>query len=452
MFLRPAKTTFEVPRLRSELGRATMMMVRIYLARSSAMELLLISRLDLIFEQLARNRVFLGDEGLSKLRSSFVIIVGCGGVGSHAAAALARSGVGKIRLIDFDQVTLSSLNRHAVATLADVGTPKVHTIRKRLEAIAPWVHFECRNSLFEAAEAETLLGPLPDGQKPDYVIDAIDNIDSKVDLLYYCAQNGVRVVSSMGAGAKSDPARICVGDISATTDDPLSKSTRVRLRKRGVASGIPAVFSSERSDPRKAKLLPLDEEEFQKGNIDELSVLKNFRVRIMPVLGTMPAIFGLCVANWVMLEITEYPHDTLPPNLRDKAYDTLYGNLVANEERLVRLAGHDATGLKVPLTVKDIGFIMEEIYHGRSAVSGLSTKLTLIRWRKPKPDFFDDSIKGQKRTTLAATELVLLTREEAKKHEEEVLKGGKQPEDVWSTEIVDFVETRLKESAALDRW
>jgi len=136
--------------------------------------------LDLILEQLARNRVFLTDKGLEKLRSAFIIVVGCGGVGSHAVAALCRSGVSKVRLIDFDQVTLSSLNRHAVATLSDVGTPKVHTIRKRLEQITPWVHFDCRNELFSASSAESQLSPL-NGQAPDYVVDAIDNIDSKMN-------------------------------------------------------------------------------------------------------------------------------------------------------------------------------------------------------------------------------------------------------------------------------
>src|ERR1700748_2887500 len=97
---------------------------------------------ELILEQLARNRTFLSDEGLERLRSAFVIVVGCGGVGSHAAAALARSGCSKIRLIDFDQVTLSSLNRHAVATLADVGTPKVNCLKKRLEQVTPWTYFD----------------------------------------------------------------------------------------------------------------------------------------------------------------------------------------------------------------------------------------------------------------------------------------------------------------------
>ncbi|KAK1066877.1 hypothetical protein LTR33_011481, partial [Friedmanniomyces endolithicus] len=144
---------------------------------------------DLVLEQLARNRVFLTDDGLAELRKAFVIVVGCGGVGSHATAALARSGCGRLRLIDFDQVTLSSLNRHAVATLADVGTPKVLCLQKRLEQVVPWTQFECLNQLFGEKSAASQLGPWADGQKPDYVIDAIDNIDSKVALLLYCHRN-----------------------------------------------------------------------------------------------------------------------------------------------------------------------------------------------------------------------------------------------------------------------
>lgn len=159
---------------------------------------------DLVLEQLARNRVFLGDDGLSKVRGSFVVVVGCGGVGSWAATMLVRSGVGRLRLVDFDQVTLSSLNRHAVATLADVGTPKVLALRRHLEQVAPWAQIEARNELWTLADAERLLG----GQ-PTYVVDAIDNIDTKVDLLHFCKTRGIAVVSSMGAGCKSDPTRVC---------------------------------------------------------------------------------------------------------------------------------------------------------------------------------------------------------------------------------------------------
>lgn len=259
---------------------------------------------ELILEQLARNRVFLKDEGLEKLRKSFVIVVGCGGVGSHCTAALTRSGVSKIRLIDFDQVTLSSLNRHAVATLADVGMPKVQCLYRRLIAITPWVKFDQRSQKFEGDVASDLLAPWEDGQKPDYVVDAIDNIDTKVALLKYCHDHKIPVISSMGAGAKSDPTRVTVADISTSTDDGLSRATRRKLKLKGVLGGIPVVYSTERPGEGKAELLPLAEEEFSKGQVSDLGVLPSFRVRILPVLGTMPAVFGYTVANHIILDIS----------------------------------------------------------------------------------------------------------------------------------------------------
>ncbi|KAF2112625.1 hypothetical protein BDV96DRAFT_153791 [Lophiotrema nucula] len=406
---------------------------------------------DLILEQLARNRVFLTDDGLEKLRTAFVIVVGCGGVGSHATASLARSGVTKLRLIDFDQVTLSSLNRHAVATLADVGTPKVHTIRRRLEQITPWARFDCRNELFSEDSADIQLAPM-NGQAPDFVIDAIDNIDSKVALLNYCAKNKLRVISSMGAGCKSDPTKIFIGDISASTDDPLSKSTRRRLRALGVKDGIPVVFSTEKPGPGKAELLPLPEEEFAKGSVGELGVLPDFRVRILPVLGTMPAIFGLAVANHVILEITGYPHDYLPAKSRDKMYDGILGALQGSEERLAKSRGYEFQGLRIPLTQDDVGYLVEEVYHGRSVVSGLSTRLCLIRWNKPVEDFVDNRTPGQRNSLLQMKELVLMTKEEATKHEKEVLKGDSVPEDLYDRKVVDVVRLKMKEEEKYERF
>jgi tRNA A37 threonylcarbamoyladenosine dehydratase len=413
---------------------------------------LLTYTLELILEQLARNRVFLTDEGLSKLRNAFVVVVGCGGVGSHATAALARSGCASIRLIDFDQVTLSSLNRHAVATLADVGTSKVHCLRKRLEQITPWTHFECRNELFSEQNAAAQLSDL-NGQQPDFVIDAIDNIDSKVALLNYCSKNKLKVISSMGAGCKSDPTKIFIGDISASTDDPLSKSTRRKLRLLGVNDGIPVVFSTERPGPGKAELQPLSEEEFAKGNVGELGVLADFRVRILPVLGTMPAIFGLAVANHVILSITGYPHEYLPSKSRDKMYDGILGALQGAEERLGRaLFIEDAQGLKIPITQSDVGYLVEEVYNGRSIISGLSTRLVLSRWKKPATNFVDESIPGQKSSTLKMNELVLMTKEEATRHEKQVLKGDKRLDDLYDQETIERVSQRMKEEARYERF
>ncbi|PIA94502.1 tRNA threonylcarbamoyladenosine dehydratase [Cercospora beticola] len=401
---------------------------------------------NLILEQLARNRVFLTDDGLKKLRNAFVIVVGCGGVGSHAAAALARSGCGKLRLIDFDQVTLSSLNRHAVATLADVGTPKVKCLQRRLEQIVPWTNFDCRNELFSEAVAEKQLSPWEqDGQTPTFVIDAIDNIDSKVALLYYCKTHNLPVISSMGAGCKSDPTRVFIGDISASTDDALAGSTRRKLRKRGVKDGIPVVFSSEKTGPGKAQLLPLPEEEFQKGSVGELGVLPDFRVRILPVLGTMPAVFGLCVANHVMLEISGYPHDYLPNKLREKMYEGILGQVQGFEEKIARHQGLDPVGLRLPITADDVGYLVEEVYHGRSAITGLAARLALVRWRRPEGDWIDTKTAGQKADILKLEDLVCMTKDEMVRHEQLVMKEGKAPEEVYDQEVVERVNRRLEE-------
>lgn len=408
---------------------------------------------ELILEQLARNRVFLTDAGLQKLRSAFVIVVGCGGVGSHCTAALARSGVSSIRLIDFDQVTLSSLNRHAVATLADVGTPKVTCLKKRLQQITPWVHFDLCNELFAPSAADRLLGAWA-GRKPDFIIDAIDNIDSKVALLEYCYKNNLPVISSMGAGCKSDPTRIFIGDISASTDDPLSRSTRRRLRALGVASGIPVVYSTEKPGPGKAQLLPLPEEEFKKGSVGDLGVLPDFRVRILPVLGTMPAVFGYAIANHVILKISRYPSEYLPAKGREKMYDGILAQLQGSEEKLVRATtlGEDAQGLKLAISANDVGYVVEEIFRGKSAVSGVPTRLALCRWRKPTESTIDLSVEGQKSSRVLLRDLVCMTKEEAAVHEREVIRGDKTPESLYSKNIVDLVEARINEEIGYEKY
>ena len=409
---------------------------------------------------MTRTSSFLTSQGLSRLRSSFVIVVGLGGVGSHCATALARSGVSRIRLIDFDQVTLSSLNRHAVATLADVGTPKVQCVRKRLEGVAPWVRWECVNELWRVEAAERLMGPFRGmettgqaRQRPDYVVDAIDNIDSKVALLQYCHSQGIRVISSMGAGCKSDPTRVLVGDISTSLEDPLSRATRRRLKLLGVGEGIPVIYSTEKPGPGKAALLPLPEEEFQRGRAEELGVLPDFRARILPVLGTMPAVFGYVAANFVVLALSGYPHEAHYGKGRDKLYETVLGQLQGSEERLARARGEAAVGLKVPITRDEAGFMLDEVYHGKSVVSGLSTRLALVRWLPSGNGYkADASVEGQLCARLRMSDLVCMTKEEASVHEKKVLLGGARPETVYDSTIVELVARRMQEAAAMEKY
>lgn len=410
---------------------------------------------DLITEQLTRTASFLTPPRFAKLRDCFVVIVGLGGVGSHCTSALARSGVSHIRLIDFDQVTLSSLNRHAVATLADVGTSKVRCVRKRLEAVVPWVQWECFNEVWREEQGERLLCPWNrgKGRKPDYVVDAIDNIDSKVALLKYCHQGGIKVVSSMGAGCKSDPTRILVGDISASLEDPLSRVTRRRLRAAGISEGIPVIYSTEKPGPGKAQLLPLPDEEFIKGQVNELSVLPDFRARILPVLGTMPAIFGYSVANFVVMEIADYPHEIGAGKNRDKMYENILSTLQGQEERLARSTNYDAHGLKIPITKDDIGYLVEEVYRGKSVVSGVPTRLALTRWKAPEKGYRpDEDWESQKHARLALNELVCMTKEEMAVHEKEVLLGGRAHEGLYSADVIRLVEKRQEEEAQYNRY
>ena len=314
--------------------------------------------------------------------------------------------------------------------------------------MTPWVTWECFNEIWRHDQAEKLLCPWGKGKgrKPDYVVDAIDNMDSKVALLQYCHEHGIKVVSSMGAGCKSDPTRIFIGDISASVEDPLSRVTRRKLRAAGISEGIPVVFSTEKPGPGKAQLLPLPEEEFLKGPVNELSVLPDFRARILPVLGTMPAIFGYTVANFVLCEITGYPHESGAGKGREKMYENILSTLQGTEERLVRSAGEEAIGLKIPVTKDDVGYLVEEVYRGKSVISGLPTRLTLIRWKAPEAgSSIEEKSEGQKRVRLSLDELVCMTKEEAARHEKEILKGGKAVESVYSKDVIQLVERRREE-------
>lgn len=357
---------------------------------------------ELILEQLTRNYSFLSPAGMETIRKLKVIVVGAGGVGSNCIISLARSGVSHLRIIDFDQVSLSSLNRHACATLKDVGRSKVECLVDFIGQIAPWSFAEGINELFSIDKAERLLLEMEDGTKPDYIVDCIDNIDTKVDLLEFCYKNNIPVISSMGAACKSDPTRINIGDISVSDEDALARSVRRRLKKLGIANGITTVFSAEKPDPKKASLLPLPDEEFERGPVDELSALQNFRVRILPVLGTMPGMFGLAIATRIVTEAGGYPIEPIEGKNRYKVYDSLFQSLAGQQTRI---------GIKDQRTpwvaLSDVQYIIEEIWRGKSPVSGLSTRLTLSRWYPDKE--------------LGMQNVVILTKEEQREHERRIL-------------------------------
>lgn len=377
---------------------------------------------SLFREQLARNYAFLGEEGMEKLKSQYVVVVGAGGVGSWVVTMLARSGATRIRVIDFDQVSLSSLNRHSCATLKDVGTSKVGCLKQHITQIAPWCQIEAINRLWHKDSAEELIFS---GGQPTIVVDCIDNIDTKVDLLEFVYKRNIQCISSMGAATKSDPTRINVGDITSTEEDPLARAVRRRLKLKGIITGIPVVFNAEKPDPRKAKLLPLPDEEYKKGRVDELSSLRDFRVRILPVLGTMPGMFGLTIATWILTFVSGYPKEPIEGKNRIKVYDGIYQSLAGQMSRI------GMPDQRVPVALKDVCYLVEEVFRGRSPISGYSTKLTLSKWFPEQP--------------VSLQNVVLMTKEEQKYHEDNVLNGGKKIEDVYSQEALEVIEKRFAE-------
>jgi len=229
------------------------------------------------------------------------------------------------------------------------------------------------------------------------------------------------------------------------------------LRAKGIKDGIPVVFSTEKPGEGKAELLPIADEEYEKGNVDKLGVLPEFRVRILPVLGTMPAMFGYTVANHVMCSIAGYPMDyRVGERGREKLYDSILSGLQGLEERLVRSTpGQDAVGLRIPISREDVAYLVEEVFRGRSVVSGLGNRLALTRWRKPAEGFRVDETylkDGQKMIKLPMADLVLMTKEEAQKHEREVLRGSTAPEDLYEPAVLNTVERRHREELAYERY
>ncbi|EPT01968.1 hypothetical protein FOMPIDRAFT_1023012 [Fomitopsis schrenkii] len=383
---------------------------------------------ELIREQLARNYAFFSEEGMARIRKGSVVVVGCGGVGSWAAMMLVRSGISKIRLVDFDQVTLSSLNRHATAILADVGTPKVRSIERAIKQIARWVDVDARIDIWRKEQGGDLL------EGADWVIDAIDNITTKVDLLKYCHDHGIKVFSSMGAGAKSDPTRIQIADISDTMYDPLARSVRRRLRLQGITSGIPVVYSTE--VPGDVKLLPLPDEEFQKGNVKELGVFDDFRVRILPVLGPLPSIFGLNAATWILCDLAGKPiTNPLPIKSRRKLNERLYRDLLHREQKIT-----GQTINKLPFDEDACGLLFDDIHRGRSVVPphAVPARPALVRWDPAHP--------------LALGNCVAMEDKDAERHVKECFEAEKRPEEVWGVECAGLVERRKEEVRRAEEW
>ena len=228
---------------------------------------------------LERTSLLLGDEKLKKLQSANVLVVGLGGVGAYAAEMIARAGVGRMTIADADVVSESNINRQLIALHSTVNRPKTEVMAERLRDINPSIELTIVSRFIKDDETDTLL----DSDKFDYVVDAIDTLSPKLALIKGALERQIPLVSSMGAGAKTDPTRMEICDIAKTHHCPLAHMLRKRLHKIGIRSGFRAVFSPE---PVREGAMILCEEQNKKSNTGTISYI--------------PALFGIGCASVVI--------------------------------------------------------------------------------------------------------------------------------------------------------
>jgi tRNA A37 threonylcarbamoyladenosine dehydratase len=248
----------------------------------------------------SRTELLIGQAGLKRLHNSRVMICGIGGVGSYAAEALGRAGVGQITLVDFDDICLTNINRQIHALSSSVGQPKVEAMAARLRDINPDVEVVPVRAFFSREHAEVLLS-----SHPDYVLDAIDHFTAKAALITICREHGIPVVSSMGAANKLDPTKIQVADIAETRNCRMARSMRKILRKAGIVSGVQVVYSTEvhrELDP--ATSTACGSECLCPNRGDQAFSCEHHRV-ILGSISYLPAIFGLTMAGVVVNQLLQ---------------------------------------------------------------------------------------------------------------------------------------------------
>ncbi len=229
-----------------------------------------------------RTSLLLGEEKLERLQQAHVLVVGLGGVGAYAAEMLVRAGIGRMTIADADVVSLSNINRQLVALHSTIGRLKADILAERLRDIAPDLQLTVVAKYIHDEETDTLLDAAP----YDYVVDAIDTLSPKLALIKGTLDRGYAVVSSMGAGAKTDPTQMEIADIAKTHHCPLAHMLRKRLHKIGIRSGFQAVFSPE---PIREGAMIVCEEENKKSNVGTISYL--------------PALFGIGCASVVIRDL-----------------------------------------------------------------------------------------------------------------------------------------------------
>jgi len=235
---------------------------------------------------LERTELLIKEKGIEKLRNANLLIVGLGGVGSFAAEFLARSGVGKMTIVDGDVVDITNINRQLPALHSTIGKSKVEIVAERILDINPDLKLTKINDFLNPESMEEVI----DSQKFDYILDCIDSVTPKITLIKTAKRKKIKIVSCMGAGGKVDPAKVMVRDISKTYNCYLAKNVRKRLKKENINKGIRCVFSNE-----------IQAEESLK-----MTDGSNYKRSFYGTISFIPAIFGLYAAaeviNYLMKE------------------------------------------------------------------------------------------------------------------------------------------------------
>ncbi|MCX5869421.1 MAG: tRNA threonylcarbamoyladenosine dehydratase [Deltaproteobacteria bacterium] len=245
-------------------------------------------------ERFSRIQSFLGEERFQILQQSFITIVGVGAVGGHVTEGLARAGIGRLRLVDFDTIQPSDINRQIMALDTTLGRPKVEVARERIAAINPRCQVEALQLFAGDETLDQILTPAP-----DILIDAIDSMNPKVQLLTAAHTRRIPTISSMGAALRSDPTQIRLADLMDTKNCPLAKRLRQRLRRAGIERGISCVFSTE------AVTYHYQEPEELPPDTDTPFGDRGRQRRSLGSLPTLTGIFGLIIANAVILRLTD---------------------------------------------------------------------------------------------------------------------------------------------------
>lgn len=231
-------------------------------------------------EWLQRTELLVKEEGIERLQSANILIVGLGGVGSFAAEFLVRSGIGNLTIVDGDTVDITNINRQLPALNSTIGKNKTNVVAERILDINPEINLKKINEFLEPERMEEILTQ----EKFDYVLDCIDSLSPKLALIITCKRKKIKLVSAMGAGGKTDPSKVMVRDISKTNNCFLAKQIRKKLKKEQIHKGFRCVFSTEIQDENSLKMTD--------GS--------NYKKSFYGTISYMPAIFGLYAAAEVI--------------------------------------------------------------------------------------------------------------------------------------------------------